>query len=66
MARETNVLAWVCEGERYVFLYDDQSVPALCRRLIQMADDPELSMTWQAAGMLCERAKQRAARNQKK
>jgi hypothetical protein len=41
-----NVLALVKDGERYVFLYDENSVPTLLQTLGRYAADPELNFSW--------------------
>ena len=47
-----NVIALVKDGERYVFLYDDQSAPQLLQTLGRYAADPELNFTWYDAAVL--------------
>lgn len=58
MARGVNVLALLKNGERYVFLYDDQSLETLMKTLGQYASDPELSFTWYDAAVLSQRIRQ--------
>lgn len=58
MARGVNVLALLKNGERYVFLYDDQSVEALLQTLGRYASDPELNFTWYDAAVLSQRVRQ--------
>jgi hypothetical protein len=58
MARGVNVLALLKNGERYVFLYDDQSVETLLQTLGRYASDPELSFSWYDAAVLSQRIRQ--------
>ena len=60
MARGVNVLALLKNGERYVFLYDDQSVETLLQTLGRYASDPELSFTWYDAAVLSQRVRPQA------
>jgi hypothetical protein len=60
MARGVNVLALLKNGERYVFLYDDQSSETLLQTLGRYASDPELSFTWYDAAVLSQRVRQQA------
>ena len=57
MQREVNVLALVKSGERFVFLYDSESVDTLLEQLGQHAADPELSFTWYDAAVLSQRVR---------
>ncbi len=61
MRRELNVLALIKGEERYVFVYDDASRPALIDTLRQWAADPELSFSWFDAAVLTEKARQQTA-----
>ena len=58
MARGVNVLALLKNGERYVFLYDDQSLETLLQTLGKYASDPELSFSWYDAAVLSQRVRQ--------
>ncbi len=58
MARGVNVLALLKNGERYVFLYDDQSVETLLQTLGKYASDPDLNFSWYDAAVLSQRIKQ--------
>ncbi|MFO0918726.1 MAG: hypothetical protein U0872_10480 [Planctomycetaceae bacterium] len=60
MSRGVNVLALMKNGERYVFLYDDQSVETLLTTLGRYASDPELSFSWYDAAVLSQRVRQQA------
>lgn len=60
VSREFNVLALVKGGERYVFVYDDDSGLALMDALRDLAADPELSFTWFDAAVLGERVREQA------
>lgn len=57
MKREVNVLALVKDQERYVFLYDEQSIETLLEQLGNCAADPELSFTWYDAAVLSQRVR---------
>lgn len=57
MQREINVLALVKSGERFVFLYDSESVDTLLEQLGQQAADPDLSFTWYDAAVLSQRVR---------
>lgn len=58
MAQGVNVLALLKNGERYVFLYDDQSLETLLQTLGKYASDPELSFSWYDAAVLSQRVRQ--------
>lgn len=58
MARGVNVLALLKNGERYVFLYDDDSIETLHQTLGRYASDPELSFSWYDAAVLSQRVRQ--------
>ncbi|WP_437231148.1 hypothetical protein SH661x_002403 [Planctomicrobium sp. SH661] len=57
MDRNVNVIALVKDGERYVFLYDDKSVPQLLQTLGRYAADPELNFTWYDAAVLSQKVR---------
>ena len=57
MQRQVNVLALLKDGERYVFLYDDQSLPQLLQTLGRYAADPELSFSWYDAAVLSQKVR---------
>lgn len=57
MHKEVNVLALVKGGERFVFLYDSNSVDTLLERLGQHAADPDLTFTWYDAAVLSQRVR---------
>ncbi|WP_437201615.1 hypothetical protein [Planctomicrobium sp. SH664] len=57
MERNINVIALVKDGERYVFLYDDQSAPQLLQTLGRYAADPELNFTWYDAAVLSQKVR---------
>lgn len=57
MQRGVNVLALVKDGERYVFLYDDDSSAALLQTLGRYAADPELSFSWYDAAVLSQKVR---------
>lgn len=52
-----NVLALVKGSERYVFLYDDDSLRPLLQTLGRYAADPELSFTWYDAAILSQKVR---------
>ncbi len=57
MSGNLNVLALVKDGERYVFTYDDASVPQLLQTLGRYAADPELNFSWYDAAVLSQRVR---------
>ena len=57
MSQSINVLALVKDGERYVFLYDDQSHAQTLQTLGRYAADPDLSFTWYDAAVLSQRVR---------
>jgi hypothetical protein len=57
MPKHVNVLALLKDGERYVFLYDDQSLPQLLQTLGRYAADPELSFSWYDAAVLSQKVR---------
>jgi hypothetical protein len=58
--REVNVLALVKGEERYVFIYDDVSRPALLDVFRDHAADPRLNFSWFDAAVLTEKARQQS------
>lgn len=60
MRREFNVLALVKGAERYVFVYDDQSVDALIHSLRDHAANPRLSFSWFDAAVLTEKLREQS------
>ena len=61
-ARDINVMALVKGGERYVFLYDDDSRVEALRTLSRFASDPDLSFSWHVAAVLGEKVRRAAPR----
>ena len=57
METEVNVVALVKDGERYVFLYDDQSAPQLLQTFGQYASDQELNFSWYDAATLSQKVR---------
>jgi hypothetical protein len=57
---EFNVLALIKGGERYVFIYDDDSRQALIDAFRDQAADPQLSLNWFDAAVLTEKAREQA------
>ena len=58
MSKAVNVLALVRDGQRYVFLYDDNSVETVLEKLSEFAADPELDFTWYDAATLSQRVRE--------
>jgi hypothetical protein len=56
-SRDINVIALVKGGERYVFLYDDDSREETLRTLARYASNPELSFSWYDAAMLSQKVR---------
>lgn len=52
-----NVLALVKNGERFVFLYDDESAPKLLQTFGKYAADPELEFSWYDAAVMSQRVR---------
>jgi hypothetical protein len=57
MQRSMNVLALVKDSERFVFLYDDQSIGTLLQTLGKYAADKNLSFTWYDAAVLSQKVR---------
>jgi hypothetical protein len=57
MSREFNVLALIKGGERYVFVYDDDSRTELIDSFRDQAADPRLSFNWFDAAVLTEKVR---------
>ena len=57
MQRSMNVLALVKDSERYVFLYDDDSIAQLLQQLGRYAADRSLSFTWYDAAVLSQKVR---------
>ena len=60
MENSVNVLALVKDDERYVFLYDENSVPQLLQMLGRYAADPELTFSWYDAAVLSQKVRRLA------
>ncbi len=61
MAREFNVLALIKDEERFVYVYDDESRPALLEFFRQQAADESVSLNWFDAAVLTKKAHEQAA-----
>jgi hypothetical protein len=61
VGREFNVLALIKGSERYVYVYDDDSRPALLDAFRNQAGDPGLSLNWFDAAVLTQKAREQAA-----
>ena len=57
MNREINVLAFVKDGHRYIFLYDDESCDELLQQLGRHAANPDLNFTWYDAAVLSQKVR---------
>ena len=57
MERGINVVALVKDAERYIFLYDNESAPALMQTLGRFAGDPKLSFSWYDAAVLSQKVR---------
>lgn len=57
MDRGVNVLALVKEGERYVFLYDDESAATLLQTFGRYAADKDMSFSWYDAAVLSQKVR---------
>ena len=60
MTRELNVLALIKGGERYVYVYDDASLPDLLGAFQAQAADPALSLNGFDAAVLTQKAREQA------
>jgi hypothetical protein len=63
MERGINVVALVKDAERYIFLYDNESAPALMQTLGRFAGDPELSFSWYDAAVLSQKVRRMTREN---
>ncbi len=61
-ARDINVIALVKGGERYVFLYDDESRDQAIEALARHATNPQLSFSWYDAAVLGQKVRQNTPR----
>ncbi|MEI6504993.1 MAG: hypothetical protein WCO90_03820 [Planctomycetota bacterium] len=61
-ARDINVIALVKGGERYVFLYDDDSRDQALEALARHAANPDLSFSWYDAAVLGQKVRQNTPR----
>jgi hypothetical protein len=61
-ARDINVIALVKGGERYVFLYDDDSRAEVLKTLGRYAANPDLSFSWYDAAVLGQKVRLNAPR----
>jgi len=57
MQRELNVLALHKGTEHYLFLYDDESLPALIDAFRRFASDTSLSFNWFDAAVMTDKGK---------
>jgi hypothetical protein len=56
-SRDINVIALVKGGERYVFLYDDDSRDEALQALARHASNPDLSFSWYDASVLGQKVR---------
>jgi len=56
-SRDINVIALVKGGERYVFLYDDESHEDALRAIARHAANPELNFSWYDAAVLGDKVR---------
>jgi hypothetical protein len=64
MQRELNVLALHKGTEHYLFLYDDESLPALIDSFRRYASDAELSFNWFDAAVMSDKGKTQYSQQQ--
>ncbi|MCX7402535.1 MAG: hypothetical protein NTY87_05440 [Planctomycetia bacterium] len=64
-SRDINVIALVKGGERYVFLYDDDSRAEALRVLGRYASNPDLSFSWYDASVLGQKVRQSLPRSKR-
>ena len=55
---DLNVLALFKGGERFIFVYDDESHAALLTELKDVAADPDVALNWFDAAVLTERSRE--------
>jgi hypothetical protein len=60
--REFNVLALLKGTDRYIFVYDDDSLADLLAEFRAQAADPGMSFTWFDAAVLSDKAREQAER----
>lgn len=61
-SRDINVIALVKGGERYVFLYDDDSHAEALQALARHAANPDLSFSWYDAAVLGQKVRNNTPR----
>jgi hypothetical protein len=57
VTQELNVLALIKGGERFLFVYDDDSKAALIDDIRDKAADPAVALNWFDAAVLTERVR---------
>jgi hypothetical protein len=62
---DINVLVLVKDGEKYIFLYDDDHVSECLGKMGRFASNPELSFSWYDAAVLSKRIRSMAECNGK-
>jgi hypothetical protein len=50
-----NLVALVKDGQRYVFVFDENSISQLMQMLGRYASDPELNFNWYDAALLSQK-----------
>lgn len=57
MTQELNVLALIKGEERFIFVYDDESVDTLIDEIRNQAADPAVTLNWFDAAVLTQRVR---------
>lgn len=60
MTCDLNVLALIKGGERFVFVYDDESRAELLAAIRDQAADPSAGINWTDAAVLADRLRQQS------
>ena len=61
MSRDLNVLALFKAAERFIFVYDDDSVDEVIDEIRHQAADPSVAINWFDAAVLIERVHNQVA-----
>ncbi|MCS6864530.1 MAG: hypothetical protein RMJ56_16035 [Gemmataceae bacterium] len=57
MTQELNVLALIKGAERFIFVYDDESIDSLLDDIRNKAADPTVTLNWFDAAVLTQRVR---------
>ncbi len=57
MDESVNIVALMKDGERFVFVFDEESSPQLLQTLGHYAADPEMNFTWYDAAVLSQKVR---------